>query len=391
MSLRTLKRASCSLFGLVAAFAASAAWAVSPSRFNMPPGVTEISQEVYDLHMLILWVCVVIGVVVFGAMIWSIVRHRKSKGRVAAGFHDNLRVEIAWTIIPFLILVGMAVPAARVLVMMEDTRDADLTIQVTGYQWRWRYDYIDDNFGYFSNLLRDSNEARQLRAGIDLTSIENYLLDVDNPVVVPVGRRIRFLFTANDVIHAWWVPQLAVKKDAIPGFINEAWTKIDVPGVYRGQCAELCGRDHAFMPVVLIAMADEDYEAWAAERREIAQAEAEALAADRDWGLDELMERGEGVYMSQCAACHQANGQGLPAAGFPGLTSGMSVEPDGLSAHIDMVLNGSRANAAMAAFGRTLNNLDLAAVITFERNAFGNDTGDIIQPRDIEAARQQQR
>lgn len=389
MSFRMLKRASCSLFGLTAACAANAAWAVSSSRFNMPRGVTEISQEVYGLHMLILWICVVIGVLVFGVMIWSIIHHRKSSGRAPAGFHDNLRVEIAWTVIPFLILVGMAVPAARTLVKMEDTRDADVTIQVTGYQWRWRYDYIDDRFGYFSNMTQASNDARQLRAGIDLEGIDNYLLDVDHPLVVPVGRRIRFLFTANDVIHAWWVPQLAVKKDAIPGFINEFWTQIDAPGTYRGQCAELCGRDHAFMPVVVVAMADDDYEAWLSERRAQAQAEAEALAADRDWTRDELMERGQGVYMSQCAACHQANGQGLPAAGFPALTQGMSVAADGLAAHIDMVLNGSPRNPAMAAFGRTLNNLDLAAVITYERNAFGNDTGDIIQPRDIEAARQQ--
>lgn len=389
MSHGTLKRASCSLFGLVAALAANAAWAVTPSRFNMPRGVTEISHEVFHLHMLILWICVVIGVIVFGVMIWSIIHHRKDKGREPAKFHDNLRVEIAWTLVPFLILVGMAVPAAKTLVKMEDTRDADLTIQVTGYQWRWRYDYIDEQFGFFSNMSRDANDARQLRSGIDVTEIDYYLLNVDNPLVVPINRRIRFLFTANDVIHAWWVPQFAVKKDAIPGFINEMWTNIDVPGVYRGQCAELCGRDHAFMPIVVIAMAEDDYESWLAERRELAQAEAEALAADRDWELDELMERGEGVYMSQCAACHQPNGQGIPAAGFPGLTTGMSVEPDGLDAHIDMVLNGSRTNPAMAAFGRSLNNLELAAVITYERNAFGNDTGDIVQPRDIEAARQQ--
>jgi cytochrome c oxidase subunit II len=388
MSHRTLKRASCSLFGLLAGLAANAAWAVTPSRFNMPRGVTEISQDVFHLHMLILWICVVIGVIVFGVMIWSIVHHRKSRGAVAAKFHDNLQVEVAWTIVPFLILVGMAIPAAKTLVKMEDTRDADITIQVTGYQWRWRYDYIDEGFGYFSNLAQDSNEARQLRSGIDVRGVENYILEVDNPVVVPVGQRIRFLFTANDVIHAWWVPKLAVKKDAIPGFINEMWTVIDVPGTYRGQCAELCGRDHAYMPIVVEVLAEDDYAEWHALQVQRHEEEAAALAADRDWELEELMERGRGVYMSQCAACHQADGTGIPAAGFPGLTSGMSVEAERIAEHIDMVVHGSPRNPAMAAFGRSLNDLDLAAVITYERNAFGNETGDVVQPRDVAARRQ---
>jgi cytochrome c oxidase subunit II len=385
---RTLKHASCGLYGLAGLFAANTAWA-APSTLNMPRGVTEISQEVYSLHMLILWVCVVIGVIVFGAMIWSIIHHRKSLGAKPANFHENTTVEVIWTVIPFLILVGMAIPAAKTLVKMEDSTDADITVLVTGYQWRWRYDYIDHDFGFFSNLAQDSNDARQLGAGIDLEQVNEYLLDVDNPMVVPVGRKVRILLTANDVIHAWWVPQLAVKKDAIPGFINEIWTRIDEPGVYRGQCAELCGRDHAFMPIVVIAKSQDDYDAWLAERVEAAEAEREALASDRDWSLDELMERGEGVYMSQCAACHQPNGQGLTAAGFPPLTTGISVEADGLAAHIDMVLNGSSVNPAMAAFGRSLNDLDLAAVITYERNAWGNDTGDVVQPRDIAAARQQ--
>lgn len=389
MSNRTLKHASRIMLGAFTACAAGLANA-APSKFNMPPGVTEISREVYDLHMLILWICVAIGVVVFGAMIWSIIKHRKSVGHQPAHFHENTVVEVVWTVIPFLILVGMAVPAAKTLVKMEDMAEAELTVKVTGYQWRWHYDYIDDGFGYFSNLAQPSNEARQRGSGIDLTTVDNYLLDVDNPVVVPVGKKIRFLLTANDVIHAWWIPQLAIKKDAVPGFVTEIWARIDEPGTYRGQCAELCGRDHGFMPVVLIAKSQEDYDAWVADRKGEAEAEAEALAADRDWSLDELMERGEGVYMSQCAACHQPNGQGIPAAGFPTLAgAGLAVDPDGLAAHIDMVLNGSQANAAMAAFGNTLNDLDLAAVITYERNAWGNDTGDIVQPRDIKSARGQ--
>lgn len=389
MSNRTLKHASRIMLGAFTACAAGLANA-APSKFNMPPGVTEISRDVYDLHMLILWICVAIGVVVFGAMIWSIIRHRKSVGHQPAHFHENTVVEVVWTVIPFLILVGMAVPAAKTLVKMEDMAEAELTVKVTGYQWRWHYDYIDDGFSYFSNLAQSSNEARQRGAGIDLTTVDNYLLDVDNPVVVPVGKKIRFLLTANDVIHAWWIPQLAIKKDAVPGFVTEIWTRIDEAGTYRGQCAELCGRDHGFMPVVLIAKSQEDYDAWVADRKADAEAEAAALATDRDWSLDELMERGEGVYMSQCAACHQPNGQGLPAAGFPSFAgTGLAVDPDGLAAHIDMVLNGSQANAAMAAFGNTLNDLDLAAVITYERNAWGNDTGDIVQPRDIKSARGQ--
>lgn len=388
MTYRTLKQASCSLFGLLASFAGTA-WAVSPSNLNMPRGVTELSHEVYELHMLILWICVVIGVIVFGVMIWSMIHHRKGK-REAANFHDNLRVEIAWTIVPFLILVGMAVPAAKTLIKMEDTAHADVTIQITGFQWRWRYDYIDEGFGFFSNLSQASNEARQMNAGIDLAQVDNYLLSVDNPLVVPVGQKIRFLLTSNDVIHSWWVPQFAVKKDTVPGFINEIWVNIDEPGTYRGQCAELCGRDHAFMPVVVIAMEQADYDAWLAERLEEQAGEAELLASDRDWERSELMERGEGVYMSQCAACHQPNGQGLPAMGFPGLTGeSMSADPARLAEHIDMVLHGSRVNPAMAAFGRTLNDLDIAAVVTYERNAFGNETGDVVQPRDIGAAREQ--
>lgn len=389
MSIRTVKHAFMALSGAWLTIACESAFAVTErSSINLPRGVTEISRGIYDLHMLIFWICVIIGVVVFGAMFWSILRHRKGM-REPAKFHHSTAIEVAWTIIPFLILVGMAVPAAKKLIVLEDTADADITILVTGYQWRWRYEYIDEGFGFFSNLSQDSNEARQLDAGIDVAGVEHYLLEVDNPLVVPVDTKIRFLFTSNDVIHAWWVPDLAVKKDAIPGYVNEFWTRIDEPGTYRGQCAELCGRDHAFMPVVVEARSQADYESWLDSQREEAEAEAEALAADRDWELDELMERGQGVYMSQCAACHQANGQGLPAAGFPPLNAGMAADPGQLAEHIDMVLNGSAENAAMAAFGRTLNDLELAAVITYERNAWGNETGDVVQPSDIREAREQ--
>ena len=388
MSHRMLKQASYALFGLMAGFTGGA-WATVRSKVNMPQGVTEISREVYDLHMLVLWICVVIGVIVFGAMLFSIIFHRKGK-REAAHFHENLTLEIGWTVVPFILLFVMAVPAARTLIKMEDASNSEITIQVTGYQWRWHYNYIDEGFGYFSNISQSSNEARQLGAGIDLTQVEHYLLDVDNPMVVPVDTKIRILLTSNDVNHAWWMPELAIKKDALPGYINEVWTQIDTPGTYRGQCAELCGRDHAFMPVVVVAMEQDDYDQWLAERQAEQAAEAEALTSDRDWELAELMERGQGVYMSQCAACHQPNGQGLPAAGFPPLVGdSMAADPARLAEHIDMVLHGSRRNPAMAAFGRTLNDLDIAAVVTYERNAFGNETGDVVQPRDIGAARGQ--
>ena len=234
---------------------------------NMTEGVTEISRDVYDLHMLILWICVAIGVVVFGAMFYSMFKHRKSKGAVAAQFHESTSVEIAWTIVPFLILIGMAIPATGVLLDMADTSESDMTIKVTGYQWKWRYDYLDENFGFYSSMDADSQAARQLQSGIDPASVDNYLLDVDHPLVIPAGRKVRFLFTAADVIHAWWVPDFGWKKDAIPGFINEAWTKVDQPGVYRGQCAELCGRDHGFMPVVVKVLPEAEYRAWAVARQ----------------------------------------------------------------------------------------------------------------------------
>lgn len=237
-------------------------------RYNMPVGVTEVSRGVHDLHMTMFWICVGIGLLVFSAIIYSMVRFRKSAGAQAANFHENTTIELVWTIIPFAILVIMTVPAAGLLIKMDDTSQPDLTIKITGYQWKWHYDYLDENVSFYSALAQDSNAARQLGAQIDLKSVDHYLLNVDRPVVVPIGQKIRFLITSNDVIHAWWVPDLAIKKDAVPGFINEFWTRIDVPGVYRGQCAELCGRDHGFMPVVVEAKTPEDYAAWLEAQRE---------------------------------------------------------------------------------------------------------------------------
>lgn len=249
--------------GVLSAFAgpARADWAL-----NMPRGVTPLSQDIYGLHMTIFWICVIIGIGVFGVMFYSIWKHRKSRGEKAANFHENHVVEIVWTVIPFFILVGMAVPATRTLIDMEDTSGAEMTLKVTGYQWMWHYDYLDHDVSFYSRLDAESNRARQVRSGEDVRRVPHYLLNVDKPVVLPVDTRIRVLTTAADVIHAWWVPELGGKKDAIPGFINEMWIEIQEPGVYRGQCAELCGKDHAFMPIVVEAVSKEEYRNWVAEQ-----------------------------------------------------------------------------------------------------------------------------
>ncbi|MDY6946588.1 MAG: cytochrome c oxidase subunit II [Pseudomonadota bacterium] len=242
--------------------AALAAWEV-----NMPVGVTELSREIHGLHMLIFWICVLIAFAVFGMMIYSIVKFRHSQGAVPANFDHSTKAEIIWTIIPVAILVGMAIPAAATLVKIEDTRDSQLTIKVTGYQWKWEYEYLDQKVKFFSTLARDSDAARQTGSGIDPRTVPNYLLEVDKPLVVPVGAKVRVLLTSNDVIHAWWVPAFGMKKDAIPGFVNELWFRADEPGIYRGQCAELCGRDHGFMPVVVQVKPQAEYDSWLAEQQ----------------------------------------------------------------------------------------------------------------------------
>ena len=375
MSATTKLRVRQALVG--ACLMSAAGFAAAEYGLNLPPGVTSIAQEAYSLHMLILWICIAIGVVVFGAMFYSIIYHRKSKGAVAAQFHESTAVEIAWTIVPFLILIGMAIPATKALIAMEDTSNSDLSIKVTGYQWKWQYEYLDEDVSFFSTLSTPKEEI--------FNKVEKnpaYLLEVDNPVVVPVGKKVRLLITANDVIHAWWVPELGMKKDAIPGFVNEMWFNIDRPGTYRGQCAELCGKDHGFMPIVVVAKEQADYEKWVAEQKQ--SAAAAAADSDREYSMDELMARGEKVYAGNCAACHQANGEGVPGA-FPALKGGaITVGP--VAGHIDIVLDG-KGGTAMAAFAGQLNDADLAAVITYERNAWGNSTGDIVQPADVKAAR----
>jgi cytochrome c oxidase subunit 2 len=351
-------------------------------ELNLRPGVTETSERVYDLHMLIMWICVAIGVVVYGVLAYSIFRHRKSRGAAPATFHESTKVEVAWTIIPILILVGIAIPATKALIAMEDPGDYDMTIKVTGYQWKWRYTYLDNDIDFFSNLAASSKDASELGSDIDPSSVPHYLLNVDNPLVIPTNKRIRFLITANDVIHSWWVPDLGWKKDAIPGFVNAAWTKVKEPGIYRGQCAELCGRGHGFMPVVVVAKTEKDFDQWVAEQKQASQ--AASAAALKTWTKEDLMAKGEQVYNSTCAACHQPTGQGLPGV-FPAL-AGSAIATGPVDAHMAIVLNG-KTGTAMQAFRDQMNDVDLAAVITYERNAFGNNTGDTVQPADIKAAR----
>jgi len=270
---KILKYVAAGLAALLPAGAALAAW-----DLNMPVGVTELSRDIHSLHMLVLWVCVIIAVVVFAVMIYSIVKFRHSQGAVAAQFDHSTKAEVIWTIIPVAILVGMSIPAAETLIRIEDTRDSQITVKVTGYQWKWQYEYLNEKVSFFSTLARDSDVARQLNSGIDPDSVPNYLLEVDHPLVVPVGAKVRVLLTSADVIHAWWVPQFGMKKDAIPGFVNEMWFRADEPGIYRGQCAELCGRDHGFMPVVVDVKPQAEYDAWLKEQQGGGEAAAAATA-----------------------------------------------------------------------------------------------------------------
>lgn len=357
------------------------AWA--EMELNLTQGVTEISREVYGLHMFVLYICTVIGIVVFGAMIWSMIFHRKSKGVTPATFHESTKVEIIWTVVPILILIGMAVPATNTLVEMENNDNSDITIQVTGSQWKWHYKYFDQDIEFYS-VLATPREAFDNLNGQSAEKGENYLLEVDRHLVIPVNKKVRFLITSDDVIHSWWVPAFAVKQDANPGFINEAWTIVDEPGIYRGQCAELCGKDHGYMPVVVEVKTEEDYAAWIEEQNRLI---AEAAAAEQasltaSLSKEELMSLGEQTYTAYCAACHQPSGMGLPPA-FPALKGSPVATTGPVNTHIDIVLNGK---AAMPAFGKQLTSKEIAAVVTYERNAWGNDTGDLVQAADVKAA-----
>lgn len=357
---------------------------------NLRKGVTEFSETAYGMHTFTLWICIVIGIVVFGAMIVSIFSHRKSKGYKPEQFSHSTVAEVIWTIIPILILVVIAIPATKALIQMENPTNEEgkrlpmeMTIKVTGYQWKWKYDYMDEGISFISSLARDHDIARQKGSGVDVSTIENYLLEVDNPLVIPVDTNIRFLLTADDVIHAWWVPDFGWKRDAIPGFVNEAWTNVKTPGTYRGQCAELCGKDHGFMPIVVEAVSKEDYAKWVADQK--GEQEVEEQMVQTEWTKDQLMAKGEDVYNTQCATCHLPTGEGMPPA-FPSLAGSELVNgsPD---AQIDLVLNG-KPGTAMQAFGNVLSETDIAAAITYTRNSFGNTAGDVVQPATVKSMKQ---
>ena len=361
------------ILGLSLWFAVPAAFAEYGLNFQKP--VTAIGHKLLGLHNMIIIICVIIFVIVFGFMFYSIFAHRKSRGHKAAQFHENTTLEVVWTVIPFLILVSMALPSTATLLEMDDTSKSDLTVKITAYQWKWKYDYPDQDVGFFSTLAtaRDQIDNKADKGN-------HYLLEVDNPIVLPVGKKVRFLVTANDVIHAWWVPQLGVKKDAIPGFINEMWARIDEPGIYRGQCAELCGKDHGYMPIVVNAVSPEDFTKWVAMQKN--KAAAESAGGAKTWSKDELMEKGKKVFAT-CAACHGANGEGMGP--FPKM-AGSKIANGPLADHLNIVMNG-KPGTAMAAFAAQMNDTDIAAVVTFERNSFGNKAGDVVQPSQVKALR----
>ena len=438
-SIKNAARAAIFLGLGLATGAAHAAKTTADAFWNMPEGVTPTSHDVYSIHMMVFWWCVGIGVVVFGAMIFSLFMFRHSKGAKAAQFHDSTTLEIAWTIAPVIILVAMAIPAAKTLVRMTDASDPDMSIKITGYQWKWQYDYLQDGFSFFSMLAASSDQASQLRSGIDPATVPNYLRDVDHPLVVPTGEKIRLLITSDDVIHSWWMPDFGGKTDANPGFVNLSWIKVEEPGVYRGACAELCGRWHGFMPIVVVAKTPADYQAWvkamkaangkyvspydgslednggpvtfdttnynsvmgtptaaavpagSAPAAAVGQAPAPApttaapaaAATSAKWDMQTAMDKGKQVYAQNCAACHMPDGSGNIEIGAPAFHAS-TIANGPVAAHIQRVLKGK---GAMPAWGNMLNDMDIAAVITFERNSFGNHKGDVVKPSDVAAAR----
>ena len=364
------------------------------------PPVTPVSRDIYALHFGILWVCVAIFIIVFGAMFWSVFKHRRSQGAKAAQFHENTTIEVIWTIVPFIILIGMAYPATRTVLEMKDASNADISIKVTGYQWKWEYDYQQDGVKFLSNLSTPRDQIEERGGKVGAPKNENYLLEVDNPMVVPVGKKVRLLITSNDVIHGWYVPQLGVNQYGIPGFIKDAWFTIEKAGTYRGQCSQICGKEHGFMPIVVVAKPQAEYDAWVKEARAkmppppaapapeapaVGAAPAQVAAADpnKKWTMDELKSAGEKAYAANCGACHQPTGKGMPPA-FPAL-DGSKIATGPKAGHIAMVLKG-KPGTAMASFAH-LGDADIAAIVTYERNAWGNKTGDAIQPAEIAAAR----
>ena len=362
-------------------------------KFNFPEPVTPIARETLHIHNEFMLIITVLFVVVFAIMIYSMIRHRKSVGHPPAKFTGPRgALQWFWALIPFAILlfidfVLMGIPAVQAIVNMEDTQTrADMVLKVTGMQWKWQYEYPEAGVKFISTMATPREQIANAEA-----KGEHYLLEVDRPVVLPVGKKVRILLTSTDVIHTWWVPQFGVKRDAIPGFLRETWVQIEKPGIYRGQCAELCGKDHGFMPVVVEAVPEPEYLAWLEEQK--LAAKTAAGGSERTWSKDELIAEGKVAYDKHCAACHQADGKGLPPA-FPALAGSPIVAGPLLDAngklikdsHVDRVLNG-RANTAMQAFRNTLSDVELAAVITYERNSFGNQRGDMIQPAQIKSLR----
>ncbi len=349
-------------------------------RWNLPTPVTRVATEIYDLHLVMMGIILVIFIGVFGVMFYSIYAHRKSVGHKAENFHESITVEIIWAIIPFLILIAVAWPATKSILNLKDTASPDITIKATGYQWKWGYDYLKgegEGISFLSNLSTPQDQITG-----NAPKGEHYLLEVDNHMVVPVGKKVRVLLTSNDVIHAWMVPAFGVKQDAIPGFVRDTWFRAEKVGIYRGQCAELCGKDHGFMPIVVEVLSAEEYTAWVGEQKRKIAAAAEDPS--KKWNLAELKARGEKVYAANCVACHQANGLGVKGT-FPAL-DGSQVVNGPRGRQMEIVLNG-KGGTAMAPFGKQLSDTDIAAVITFTRNNWGNKTGEVVQPSEIRSAR----
>src|SRR4029453_18582102 len=354
----------------------------SQNAYTLQAPQTPIAREIYGLHTEVLLIVFGTSVLFSAALFYSIVRYRRSRGHEPAKFADNHLLTITWAVIPVLILVGIAFPATRAVYAMKDTSHPDITVKITGYQWKWRYDYLNEDIGFYSNLSppRDQIDGSAPKGA-------DYLLEVDKPLVVPVGKKIRILLTADDVIHSWWVPAFGVKQDGIPGFVRDSWFKVESPGIYRGQCSELCGKDHGFMPIVVNALPEKEYVAWIADQqaKKHASAKADVAAAEKIYTLAELKAEGEKVYTQHCVACHQASGQGLPPT-FPALAHG-KIATGPLAGAVDIVVNGSAKNPAMTAWRNQLSAVELAAVVTYVRNSFGNESADLVQPKDIATAR----